>query len=185
MQNWTRGEYFDRTGLTWVNPSPNLRSLTAAILYPGVGMIETTNVSVGRGTSTPFEHIGAPYINAAQLAAYLTARHIPGVAFTATRFAVDEDSNRYPYHGQTIPGVHIVLTDRDALNSPELGVELLSALQRLYPKQFDLAKAQRLVVSVNTMLALGNNDDPHAIPAAWAGELAAFKKRRALYLLYR
>jgi SSS family transporter len=185
MQHWRRGEYFDQTGLTWVNPSPNLRSLTAAILYPGVGMIETTNVSVGRGTSTPFEHIGAPYINAAQLAAYLTARHIPGVAFTATRFAVDEDSNRYPYHGQTIPGVHIVLTDRDALNSPELGVELLSALQRLYPKQFDLAKAQRLVVSVNTMLALGNNDDPHAIPAAWAGELAAFKKRRALYLLYR
>jgi len=185
MQHWRRGEYFDQTGLTWVNPSPNLRSLTAAILYPGVGMIETTNISVGRGTPTPFEHIGAPYINAAQLAAYLTARHIPGVAFTATRFAVDEDSNRYPYHGQTIPGVHIALTDRDALNSPELGVELLSALQRLYPKQFDLAKAQRLVVSVNTMLALGNNDDPHAIAAAWAGELAAFKKRRALYLLYR
>jgi uncharacterized protein YbbC (DUF1343 family) len=185
MQHWTRGEYFDQTGLTWVNPSPNLRSLTAAILYPGVGMIETTNISVGRGTPTPFEHIGAPYINAAQLAAYLTSRHIPGVAFTATRFAVDEDSNRYPYHGQTIPGVHIALTDRDALNSPELGVELLSALQRLYPKQFDLTKAQRLVVSVNTMLALGNNDDPHSIAASWAGDLAAFKKRRALYLLYR
>ncbi|MBN9616890.1 MAG: sodium transporter [Acidobacteriales bacterium 59-55] len=185
MQHWRRGEYFDQTGLTWVNPSPNLRSSTAAILYPGVGMIETTNISVGRGTPTPFEHIGAPYINAAKLAAYLTARHIPGVAFTATSFPVDEDSNRYPYHGQTIPGVHIALTDRDALNSPELGVELLSALQRLYPKQFDFAKAQRLVVSVNTMLALSNNEDPRDIVAAWAGDLAAFKRRRALYLLYR
>jgi uncharacterized protein YbbC (DUF1343 family) len=185
MQNWTRSEYFDQTGLTWVNPSPNLRSLTAATLYPGVGMIETTNVSVGRGTPTPFEHIGAPYINGAELAAYLTARHIPGIAFTATSFSVAEDSNRYPYHGQTIPGVQIALTDRRALHSPELGIELLSALHRLYPRQFDLAKAERLVVSVNTMLALGNNEDPRAIAASWEGDLAAFRKRRALYLLYR
>lgn len=185
MQNWTRGEYFDQTHLPWTNPSPNLRSLTAATLYPGIGMIETTNISVGRGTATPFEHIGAPYIDASALAAYLTTRNIPGVAFTPTTFAVAETPNHYPYHGQTIPGIHITLTDRNALDAPELGIELLSALHRFYPKQFDLAKAERLVASVNTMLALSNNEDPRTIAASWASDLASFKKRRAPYLLYR
>jgi SSS family transporter len=185
MQNWTRSEYFDETHLPWTNPSPNLRSLTAATLYPGIGMIETTNISVGRGTPTPFEHIGAPYIDAPALAAYLTARNIPGVAFTPTTFAVAETPNHYPYHGQTIPGIHITLTDRNALDAPELGIELLSALHRFYPKQFDLAKAERLVASVNTMLALSNNEDPRTIAASWTADLAAFKKRRAPYLLYR
>jgi SSS family transporter len=185
MQNWTRGEYFDQTHLPWTNPSPNLRSLTAATLYPGIGMIETTNISVGRGTPTPFEHIGAPYIDAPALAAYLTSRNIPGVAFTPTTFAVAETPNHYPYHGQTIPGIHIALTDRNALDAPELGIELLSALHRFYPKQFDLAKAEQLVASVNTMLALSNNEDPRTIAASWAADLDAFKKRRAPYLLYR
>ncbi|HEV2708711.1 MAG TPA: sodium/solute symporter [Edaphobacter sp.] len=185
MQNWTRSEYFDETHLPWTNPSPNLRSLTAATLYPGVGMIETTNISVGRGTPTPFEHIGAPYIDAPALAAYLTARNIPGVAFTPTSFAVAETPNHYPYHGQTIPGIHIALTDRNALDAPELGIELLAALHRFYPKQFDLPKAERLVASVNTMLALSNKEDPRTVAASWAADLAAFKKRRAPYLLYR
>jgi len=185
MQNWTRTEYFDQTHLPWTNPSPNLRSLTAATLYPGIGMIETTNISVGRGTPTPFEHIGAPYIDAPALAAYLNARNIPGVAFAPTTFAVAETPNHYPYHGQTIPGIHITLTDRNALDAPELGIELLAALHRFYPKQFDLPKAERLVASVNTMLAISNNEDPRAIAASWTADLAAFKKRRTPYLLYR
>ncbi|WP_348269405.1 sodium/solute symporter [Edaphobacter paludis] len=185
MQNWTRREYFDQTHLPWTNPSPNLRSLTAATLYPGIGMIETTNISVGRGTPTPFEHIGAPYIDAPALAAYLNARHIPGVTFTPTTFPVAETSNHYPFHGQTIPGVHITLTDRNLLDAPELGIELLAALHRFYPKEFDLAKAERLVASVNTMLALSNNEDPRTIAASWASDLDAFKNRRAPYLLYR
>ncbi|MEO6816392.1 MAG: serine hydrolase, partial [Edaphobacter sp.] len=184
MQNWTRSEYFDQTRLPWTNPSPNLRSIIAATLYPGVALLETTNVSVGRGTPTPFEHFGAPYIDAPQLAAYLNARKIPGVTFASTSFFVDETSNHYPYHGQTIPGIHITLTDRNALDAPELGIELLSALHRLYPRQFNLAKAERLVASVNTMLALDNNEDPRAIAASWTSDLAAFQKRRTLYLLY-
>jgi SSS family transporter len=184
MQNWTRSEYFDQTHLPWTNPSPNLRSLTAATLYPGIGMIETTNISVGRGTPTPFEHIGAPYIDATALAAYLTARNIPGVAFTPTSFPVDETRDHYPYHGQTIPGIHITLTDRNALDAPELGIEILSALHHLYPKQFNLDKAERLVVRVNTMLDLSNNEDPRAIAASWTSDVAAFKKHRAPYLLY-
>ncbi|WP_414648617.1 sodium:solute symporter family transporter [Edaphobacter sp.] len=185
MQNWTRSEYFDQTRLPWTNPSPNLRSLTAATLYPGVALLETTNVSVGRGTPTPFEHFGAPYIDAPQLAAYLTARKIPGVTFAPTSLSIDDTANHYPYHGQTIPGIQITLTDRNALDAPELGIELLSALHRLYPNQFNLTKAERLVASVNTMLALDNNEDPRSIAASWASDLAAFQKRRAPYLLYR
>jgi SSS family transporter len=185
MQNWTRSEYFDQTHLPWTNPSPNLRSLTAATLYPGVAMLETPDISVGRGTTTPFEHFGAPYINAPQLAAYLTARKIPGVTFSPTSFPVDETTNHYPYHGQKIPGIQITLTDRNALDAPELGIELLSALHSLYPTQFNLAKAERLVASVNTMLALDNNEDPRSIAASWASDLAAFQKRRTPYLLYR
>jgi uncharacterized protein YbbC (DUF1343 family) len=184
LEHWTRGQYFDQTGLPWTNPSPNLRSLTAATLYPGVALLETTNISVGRGTATPFEHFGAPYIDAPALTAYLAKRNIPGVSFAPTTITIADDANHYPYHGQTIPAIHITLTDRNALDSPSLGIELLSALQRLYPKQFNLAHADRLLVSVNTLLALQNNEDPHKIIAAWAPDLNAFKARRQPYLLY-
>ncbi|HEY6375813.1 MAG TPA: exo-beta-N-acetylmuramidase NamZ domain-containing protein, partial [Edaphobacter sp.] len=184
LEHWTRDQYFDQTGLPWTNPSPNLRSLTAATLYPGVALLETTNISVGRGTATPFEHFGAPYIDAPALAAYLTKRNIPGVTFTPTTITVADDTNHYPYHGQTIPGIHLTLTDRNALDSPALGIELLSALQHLYPKQFNLSHADRLVVSVNTMLALQNNDDPHKIVSSWATDLNTFKAHRQPYLLY-
>jgi SSS family transporter len=184
LEHWTRDQYFDQTGLPWTNPSPNLRSITAATLYPGVALLETTNVSVGRGTATPFEHFGAPYINAAALADYLAKRHIPGVTFAPTTIAVAEDANHYPYHGHTIPGIHITITDRNGLNSPALGIELLSALQTLYPKEFNLAQADRLLVNVNTMLALQNNEDPHKIVASWTTDLSDFKARRQPYLLY-
>ena len=139
-KNWRRSQYFDETRLPWINPSPNLRSPTAAVLYPGVALMETTNISVGRGTDRPYEQIGAPYIDSAQLAAYLTARKIPGITITATSFAVGEDGNRYPFHGKTIPGVAFTVTDRETFNSPEFGVELLSALHHLYP-DFQLEKA--------------------------------------------
>jgi uncharacterized protein YbbC (DUF1343 family)/CubicO group peptidase (beta-lactamase class C family) len=184
LEHWARGQYFDQTGLPWTDPSPNLRSLTAATLYPGVALLETTNISVGRGTATPFEHFGAPYIDAPALTAYLAKRNIPGVSFAPTTITIADDANHYPYHGQTIPAIHITLTDRNALDSPSLGIELLSALQRLYPKQFNLAHADRLLVSVNTLLALQNNEDPHKIIAAWAPDLNAFKARRQPYLLY-
>ena len=184
MQHWRREEYFDQTGLTWINPSPNLRSPTAGTLYPGVELLEMTDISVGRGTEQPFEEIGAPYINGAKLSAYLTARRIPGVSFSATAFTVAEDSNHYPWHGKTIPGVAMVLTDRTVLDAPELGIELISALHKLYP-EFQLAKADRLLVNVETMQALENGDDPRTIAAAWAADLADFQRQRAPYLLYR
>jgi SSS family transporter len=184
MQNWSRGQYFDETGLKWTNPSPNLRSPAAATLYPAVGLSEMTNISVGRGTDKPYEHIGAPYIDAPALAAYLTTRNIPGVSFVPTSFAVAEDSNHYPSHGKTIPGVAFTVTDRGAFNSPEMGIELISALHHLYP-EFQLAKAAYLVTNVDTMQALTNMDDPRKIAAGWEKDLTVFERRREAYLLYK
>jgi len=184
MQNWSRPQYYDDTGLPWIDPSPNLRSVAANTVYPGVELLQPTNVSVGRGTDTPFEHIGAPYINAAQLVAYLTARKIPGVTFAPTIFAVAEDSNRYPFHGKTIPGITFTVTDRSALDAPELGIELISALHHLYP-EFTMTKADFLIANVDTMRALLNQDDPRKIAAGWAADLAAFGHRRERYLLYK
>jgi len=194
MQNWHRDEYFDQTGVPWVNPSPNLRSVTEATLYPALGMMDATNVSVGRGTATPFEVFGAGEIFGAAttpawfdgkaVAAYLTARKIPGVAFAATTFPVADDANRYPYHGQTIEGVRLTVTDRLALDSPELGIEILSALHHLYPTHFKLDRAAPLVANSETMAALTRGDDPRAIAAGWTTALANFKARRAQYLLY-
>ena len=184
MQNWTRQEFFDETGLKWTNPSPNLRSPAAATLYPAIGLTEMTNISVGRGSDKPYEHIGAPYFDSSTLAAYLTARQIPGVTFAATSFAVAEDSNHYPSHGKTIPGIAFTVTDRNVLNSPELGIELLSALHHFYP-EFLLDKAAHLVTSVDTMRALANREDPRKIAEGWAADLAAFERRREPYLIYK
>jgi SSS family transporter len=184
VQNWRRSEFFEETGLKWTNPSPNLRSPTAAVLYPAIGMTEMTNISVGRGSDRPYEHIGAPYINGAELADYLTARKIPGVSFAATTFAVADDANHYPFHGKTIPGIAFTVTDRNVLDTPELGVELLSALHHLYP-EFLLGKAAYLVTNVDTMRALTNEEDPRKIAGSWAIDLAAFEHRRQPYLLYQ
>jgi uncharacterized protein YbbC (DUF1343 family) len=197
MRGWQRNEFFDQTGVKWVNPSPNLRSVEEAILYPGLGMLDATNVSVGRGTAMPFQVFGAgatpatkdasvqaAWFDGKAVAAYLTVRKIPGVTFAATKFAVAEDANHYPYHGQTIEGVRLTVTDRTALDSPELGIEILSALHHLYPVQFKLDKAAALVANAETMAALARGDDPRTIAASWTSDLAAFKARREKVLLY-
>jgi uncharacterized protein YbbC (DUF1343 family)/CubicO group peptidase (beta-lactamase class C family) len=197
MEGWRRSEFFDETGVKWVNPSPNLRSQEAAVLYPGPGMLDYANVSVGRGTEMPFEVFGAGVTaatkNAAEVpqwfdgkavAAYLTARRIPGVTFAATKFAVAETVEKYPYHGQTIEGVRMTVTDRKALDSPEMGVEMLAALHHLYPEQFKLEKAKALVANTETMAGLARGDDPRVIAAGWVSGLREFEERRAGYLLY-
>jgi uncharacterized protein YbbC (DUF1343 family)/CubicO group peptidase (beta-lactamase class C family) len=184
MRNWARAEYFDDTGLKWINPSPNLRSAAANVVYPGVELLQSTNVSVGRGTEMPFLRIGAPYIDSAQLAAYLTARKIPGIQFAPATFSVTEDANHFPFHGKTLPGISFTVTDRTALDSPELGIELISALHHLYP-DFAMAKAERLIANVDTMRALENREDPRKIAEEWKTDLAAFEQRRQGYLLYK
>lgn len=197
MQGWHRDEFYDQTGVPWVNPSPNLRNVQAATLYPGLGMLDYSNISVGRGTTTPFEVFGAgatpatstsnavpAWFDAHAVAAYLTARNIPGVTFAATTFPVADDANHYPYHGQSIEGVRLTVTDRVALDSPELGIEILSALHHLYPTQFKLDKAAPLVANSQTMAALAYGDDPRTIAAGWVQGLLDFKARREKFLIY-
>jgi SSS family transporter len=184
MRNWAREQYFDNTGLKWINPSPNLRSAAANVVYPGVELLQSTNVSVGRGTEMPFMHIGAPYIDSVQLTAYLTARNIPGIRFAPASFTVTEDSNHFPFHGKTLPGIAFTVTDRAVLDSPELGIELISALHHLYP-DFSMAKAAHLIANADTMRALENQEDPRKISEGWKTDLAAFEQRRQGYLLYK
>lgn len=184
MQHWSRTEYFDETGVPWTNPSPNLRSLAAATLYPGLGFLDFSGVSVGRGTSTPFELFGAAWLHAGEAVTALNARHIPGVSFTATTIAITEDANHYPFHGQTIDAVRITITDRNALDSPELGVEILSTLHHFYPAQFQMEKTLRLIGNRATLDAIERGDDPRSIAASWAPALASYLEARKPFLLY-
>jgi SSS family transporter len=184
MQHWQRSMYFTDTGLPWINPSPNLRSPETAILYPALGLIETTNISVGRGTDHPFSFIGAPWMNAADVTAALTARHIPGVTFATAKQPIAEDTNHYPFHGQTIDSVVLTVTDRDALDTPELGIEILSVLHKLYPDQFKLDRAITLVASKSTLEAVQRGDDPRTIATSWKPAIDVFRDTAKASLLY-
>ena len=180
MEGWQRGDWLDATGALWVNPSPNMRSLTAATLYPAVGLVEGTNLSVGRGTDTPFELVGAPWITARELAQYLNARSIAGVRFVPTEYTPAADV----YAQKKCGGVNIVITDRNALDAPELGVEIASALHALYPAQFDMTKLDKLLVNAVSAEAIADGVDPRRIAAEWDEGIARFRTARAKYLLY-
>lgn len=181
MQGWMRGDWFDSTGLEWTNPSPNLRSLTESALYPGVALVEGTNVSVGRGTETPFELLGAPWINARELAQYLNARLIPGVRFVPVTFTPSSSN----YAGQVCHGANIVVTGRDFLDSPELGIELASALSKLYPQQFHMDKMIDILANQNVYDTLSRGEDPHRIALDWHDDLQKFQQTRQKYLIYK
>jgi SSS family transporter len=181
MKGWQRGDWFDATGLPWTNPSPNLRSLRAATLYPGVGLIETTNISVGRGTETPFEYVGAPWIDKLQFAKTLNARFLPGVRFVPVDFTPQPP---YPYANQLCHGVELVVTDRDVLNSPELGLEIAAALHKLYPEQYQLQKLQTLLANHTTLEGLQSGRDPQRLFEDWQPNLQAYEQKRKPYLLY-
>jgi len=181
MDGWLRGDWYDSTGLTWINPSPNLRSLRQATLYPGVALVEGTNVSVGRGTDTPFEWIGAPWIKARELAEYLNARAISGVRFVPVSFTPSASN----YSGETCQGVSIVLLDRNTLDAPELGVELASALHKLYLKDFKMARMDELLVNQATYDALAAGQDPRRVAEGWREAVQKFMELRGKYLLYK
>jgi uncharacterized protein YbbC (DUF1343 family) len=180
MEGWMRGDWYDSTGMEWIDPSPNVRSLTEATLYPGVGMIEGSNISVGRGTGTPFELVGAPWIDSARLARYLNARAISGVRFIPVHFV----PNASVYANQTCGGVNITLTDRDAFDAPELGLEIASGLHDLYPDQYKLSAIDGLMRNTATLDALADGQDPRRIAEGWQDALEIFKTLRAKYLLY-
>jgi uncharacterized protein YbbC (DUF1343 family) len=181
MEGWRRRQWYDQTGLPWVNPSTALRSLTAATLYAGVALIEFNNVSVGRGTDTPFELVGAPWIRAQQFADYLNRRRIPGVRFTPAQFT----PRASVYAKELCRGIRIELTDRDALDPPELGVELASALSRLYPREHKMERMILLLGNQSAFQAIQRGDDPRRIARSWQGSLKKFKRQRQRYLLYR
>ena len=181
MKNWDRSRWFDETGLPWINPSPNMRNLLQATLYPGVGAIEYSNVSVGRGTDTPFEQIGAPWIDGVRLAETLNGRAIPGVRFYPVRFTPLSSK----YAKEECQGVFIVVTDRAALRPVRLGVELASALHRLYGAKYELEPAERLFGSRDVVTRIRAGEDPAAIVGSWAAAEARWRLLRAKYLLYR
>jgi uncharacterized protein YbbC (DUF1343 family)/CubicO group peptidase (beta-lactamase class C family) len=180
MKGWQRGDWLDSTGMTWTNPSPNMRSLNEATLYTGVAIIEGTNVSVGRGTDTPFEVLGAPWIDERQLAAYLNGRKLAGVRFVPTRFTPTSSN----YANQVCHGVNILVTDRNQLDGPELGLELASAMLKLYPQQYKVDRLDFLMVHAASFEALKRGDDPRGIADTWRDGVAEFMKMRAKYLLY-
>jgi len=173
MKEWQRGDWFDVSDLPWISPSPNMRSLNAALLYPGVAMLEfSKNYAVGRGTDAPFEQIGADFIRGPELAAYLNRRRIPGVRVYATRF-------------QAVEGVRFVITNRDDLDSARLGLEIAAALQKLYPGKIDFDAGKKLIGSAEVIRALAAGDDPREIQQQMADSVSAFLKVREKYLLYR
>lgn len=180
MEGWQRGDWFDSTGLAWVNPSPNLRSVTEAALYPGVGLIEGTNVSVGRGTDSPFELLGAPWMKGRELAAYLNARGISGVRFVPVTFTPTSSN----YANQKCEGVNLLLTERNALDGPELGLELASALRKLYPADFKIDRMIELLVNQAAFDGLLSGRDPRRIAQDWQEDLGRFEAIRKKYLIY-
>ncbi len=180
MSGYERSSWYDETGLPWVNPSPNIRTLDQATLYPGVALVEGSNVSVGRGTDTPFELVGAPWINEKKLAAYLNKRKIRGVRFSAVNFTPAESR----YRKVACRGVRIILRDRLALDAPALGIELISALYRLYPREFLLEKTRGLIASRRIFDAIKGKEDPARIARHWREQLRGFLSMREKYLLY-
>jgi uncharacterized protein YbbC (DUF1343 family) len=181
MQGWLRGDWYDATSLTWVNPSPNLRTLTAATLYPGVALVEGTNVSVGRGTDTPFQVLGAPWIKGPELAQYLNARLLSGVRFVPVTFTPSSST----YANQLCAGVNLIVTDRNALDPPELGLELASALLALYPRDYQIARMADLLANQAVYDSLVRQEDPRRTAQDWQEALQKFSEVRARYLIYK
>jgi len=181
MKNWHRNYFFDSTGIRWVPPSPNLRTTKGAILYPGIEILQNAGVSVGRGTEAPFEEFGAPWLNGEEVADALNARHFPGVRFSAHPFIPVSGL----YAGNRCGGVGIRITDRAAVRSMHIGMEIAALLQKRYPKDFDVAKIVLLVGNDETIRQLQAGAPADQIIASWSADLAAFDATRRKYFLYK
>ncbi len=181
MKNWHRNYFFDSTGIKWIPPSPNLRTTKGAVLYPGIEILQNAGVSVGRGTQTPFEEFGAPWLNGGDVASALNERHLPGVHFADRPFIPISGL----YSGERCGGVGIRVTDRFTVRSMRIGLEIAALLQKLYPKQFDAAKLLLLVGNADTVQQLQSGVAPEKIVANWSADLAAFEQVRRKYFLYK
>jgi uncharacterized protein YbbC (DUF1343 family) len=180
VRGWRRALYGDETGLPWADPSPNLRSVGEALLYPAVGLLEATNLSVGRGTDAPFERVGAPWIDGAALAGAVAAENLPGIAMTAETFTPASE----PYAHQACHGLHFVVVDRTRFEPVRTGLAIARTLHRLYPRAWDFPKLDRLLAHPPAMRALEAGLPLDEVMATYAAELAAFVAKREKYLLY-
>lgn len=180
MENWRRDDWYDETALAWINPSPNMRNLNQATLYPGIGMIEYSNISVGRGTDQPFEQLGAPWIDGRRLAEALNSRKLPGIRFYPITFTPTMSK----YANEECQGVFMVITDRGALRPVRVGLEVASALFRMFGDRYDPSNMWRLVGAEEIVSRLKQGDDPAALAVAASADEARWRRLRAQYLLY-
>jgi uncharacterized protein YbbC (DUF1343 family) len=180
MENWRRQMWFDATGLVWINPSPNMRSLTQATVYSGIEMLKTTGMSVGRGTDSPFEVFGAPWLDGQRLAVYLNQRRLPGVRFVPIRFTPTADK----FKGQDCGGVNIIVTDRTVFHPVFTGLQIAVALHKLYPDEWRLDCFGFLLANEDTLERLKRGESPEQIEASWVNALEKFRRERQQFLLY-
>ena len=180
LENWRREDYYDATGLLWVNPSPNMRSLAEAVLYPGIGLLETTNISVGRGTDTPFEVLGAPWLDGRKLARRLNRSGLPGVRFVPIRFTPESSK----YADQPCGGINVIVTDREEFESVRTGLAIAVALRELFAEDWDVKHFNRLLLDRAVYDAVRGGQSLTEIEALYESELDDFRRRRAEYILY-
>lgn len=181
MEGWMRSMWWDETHLMWVNPSPNMRNLTQATLYPAVGLLEMTNLSVGRGTNQPFEYLGAPWIDGRKLAAALNGAKLPGLRFVPMTFTPDAGK----FANEKCQGIYILVTDRNAIEPARCGLTIAWQLKRLFGKAFEMEGLMRLLCNREAFDALKALDAPSRFPDVWQDDLRAFRKVRTKYLLYK
>lgn len=180
VEGWRRQEQFDQTGLLWVNPSPNMRNLNQAILYPGIGLLETTNLSVGRGTDTPFEIVGAPWMDGRAVATALNAAGLPGVRFVPRQFTPESSV----FANKTCSGINVLITDRNAFHAIRTGFEIASTLRRMYEKEWQVQKYNRLLGCSAVHEAIQQKRSWNKLKAVYSRDLSKFRKRRNEFLLY-
>jgi uncharacterized protein YbbC (DUF1343 family) len=181
MKNWHRNYFYESTGVRWIPPSPNLRTLKGAVLYPGLEILQNAGVSVGRGTETPFEEFGAPWINGDEVAAALNERHLPGLRFAGQPFIPVVGL----YTGQRCGGVAVRVTDRQVVRAMRMGLEIATILKKLYPGDFDPAKLLLLTGNAETIRQLEEGATPDQIVASWSSDLTGFDIVRRKYFLYK
>jgi uncharacterized protein YbbC (DUF1343 family) len=180
LEGWRRADFFDATGLVWINPSPNMRSPAEALLYPGVGLLETTNVSVGRGTDTPFEVIGAPWLDGTRLARELHAADLPGVRFIPIHFTPQSSK----FAGEACSGIRLIITSWAQFDPLRTGLELAVTLRRLYPEQWDVESYDRLLLNASVCQAVRDGRSTAEIMEGYRSKLEEFRQRRRNWLLY-
>ena len=181
MKNWHRNYFFENTGVRWIPPSPNLRTIKGSIVYPGLEILQNAGVSVGRGTEAPFEEFGAPWMNGEKVAAALNATHLPGLRFVAQPFIPVSGL----YAGKRCGGVGIRIGDRAAVRSMRMGLEIAGLLQKMYPQNFDGAKTVELLGNAETVQKLKDGSSASEIVASWQPSIASYDKTRRKYFLYR